>query len=131
MELGTLPLSFVTDARCAIAAPIRAASQLAGRVTDLLATVLFWSAIVLPVCYLALLADGVATAGEFRLFVELFGLHVLALLGGRYHDRSRDRPLGWPWAVAGRQRIGVDSSRRPGRIRSARGRPPDARSTGR
>lgn len=43
----------------------------------------FWAAIALPVFYLPLLASGIDTLSGLALFLCLFGLHVLALVGGR------------------------------------------------
>lgn len=49
----------------------------------------FWSAIVLPVLYLPLLFAGIDDTRGLLLFLGLFGLHVLALVGGRtYGDSS-------------------------------------------
>jgi hypothetical protein len=49
----------------------------------------FWSAIALPGVYLPLLAIGVETTTEVTVFVGLFVLHVLTLLGGHNYQRSR------------------------------------------
>lgn len=48
-----------------------------------LAVLSFWSAIALPVLYLPLLVAGIDTTQELLLFLGLFALHVLALVGGR------------------------------------------------
>lgn len=49
----------------------------------LLSTLAFWGAIALPALYLPLLVDGIETADRLGLFFGLFGLHVMALVGGR------------------------------------------------
>ena len=45
----------------------------------------FWGAIALPAVYLPLLLTGIDTTNGLVTFFLLFGLHVLALLGGRRH----------------------------------------------
>lgn len=65
--------------------PAGTADRLLPRAKKLVAMCLFWTAIGLPAVYLAMLVDGIGTAGELRTFLALFGLHVVALLGGRYH----------------------------------------------
>ena len=42
----------------------------------------FYGAIGLPAVYLALLVTGIDTLKELLLFLELFGLHVVALIAG-------------------------------------------------
>ena len=54
-------------------------------VPELLSTLAFWGAIALPVVYLPLLVAGIDTPARLALFLGLFGLHVLALVGGRAH----------------------------------------------
>lgn len=54
-------------------------------VAGLVSTLSFWAAIVLPVLYLPLLAAGIDSTTGLALFLGLFGLHVLALVGGREH----------------------------------------------
>lgn len=50
----------------------------------------FWGAIALPALYLPLLLVGIDTTNGLVTFLLLFGLHVLALLGGRrYHGSLR------------------------------------------
>lgn len=53
-----------------------------------LSALAFWSAITLPVLYLPLLATGPDTTGDLITFLALLGLHVLALIGGRNHNRE-------------------------------------------
>lgn len=48
----------------------------------------FWSGIALPGLYLPLLLDGIASVEGLAAFLGLFGLHVLALVGGRCHLRE-------------------------------------------
>lgn len=56
---------------------------LVGSLSEPLSAVAFWSAIALPLLYVPLLAAGLATTQDLLLFLCLFGLHVIALLGGR------------------------------------------------
>lgn len=51
----------------------------------LVSTVSFWTAIGLPTLYLPLLLRGLESVAGLGLFLGLFGLHVLALIGGRHH----------------------------------------------
>lgn len=51
----------------------------------------YWIAIVLPLLYLPLLLARIETTGELLLFLGIFGLHVLALIGGRSHRRPSSR----------------------------------------
>lgn len=51
----------------------------------LVSTVSFWTAIGLPALYLPFLVQGLESVAGLGLFLGLFGLHVLALLGGRRH----------------------------------------------
>lgn len=57
------------------------------RATDatrgLLSALAFWSAIALPVFYLPFFVIGIETFDRLGLFVSLFGLHMMALIGGR------------------------------------------------
>lgn len=53
-----------------------------------LAMLSFWAAIAIPAIYLPLFVLGIDTTGELLVFLALFGLHLLALIGGRYHRRS-------------------------------------------
>lgn len=46
----------------------------------------FWFAIALPLLYLPMLAAGIESARGLVLFLGLFGLHVLALVGGHGHN---------------------------------------------
>lgn len=62
---------------------------LAAHVVMSLSMLAFWAAIALPAFYLPLLAVGIDTVSGLALFVGLFGLHVLALVGGRsYGNRA-------------------------------------------
>lgn len=45
--------------------------------------VMYWSAILLPVLYIPILLTRLHTTEELLLFLGLFGLHVVALIGGR------------------------------------------------
>ena len=57
--------------------------------SGLVSTLSFWAAIVLPVLYLPLLAAGIDSASGLAVFLGLFALHVLALVGGREHAAGR------------------------------------------
>lgn len=48
----------------------------------------FWSAIALPALYLPLLITGLSTVPDLVLFLGLFGLHLVALVGGRSYRRD-------------------------------------------
>lgn len=48
----------------------------------------FWLAIVLPALYIPLLFAGIEDARGLLVFLGLFGLHVLALIGGRSYRES-------------------------------------------
>jgi hypothetical protein len=85
MVLSSIASSIVHEPSEVIPAPPQAVEHVLPWVKGQVARLLFWAAIALPVCYLYLLLDGIASTGELRLFLELFGLHVLALLGGSYH----------------------------------------------
>lgn len=85
MVLSSIPSSVVHDPRELLSTPVRAVEFVLPWIKNQVARLLFWAAIALPVCYLALLADGIQTTQELRSFLKLFGLHVLALLGGSYH----------------------------------------------
>lgn len=85
MVPGSRRSSLVHDARDALPAPRTAAELALPLFRDQVAMLLFWLAIALPVCYLAMLSDGIGTTRELRSFLALFGLHVAALLGGRHH----------------------------------------------
>lgn len=56
-----------------------------GIIENQLETLLFWTAIVLPFLYLPILVVGINTPEELLLFLGLFGLHVITLIGGRHH----------------------------------------------
>ena len=85
MVLSSALFSVAHDSIGALSAPARAVEYVLPWLRDQAATFLFWAAIALPVWYLWLLVGGIETAAELRLFFELFGLHLVALLGGRYH----------------------------------------------
>ena len=51
------------------------------------AAIAFWGAIALPAVYLPLLAAGIDTPGGLLTFLLLFGIHGLALVGGRRYRR--------------------------------------------
>lgn len=55
---------------------------LVSRFNSRLSALAFWSAIVLPVFYLALLVTRITTKSELLLFVGLIGLHVVTLVVG-------------------------------------------------
>lgn len=55
----------------------------AGSLATPISALAFWSAIALPALYLPLLLTGLATATDLVLFLSLFGLHLVALVGGR------------------------------------------------
>lgn len=65
--------------------------QRSGRIHNqlrvLASTVSFWGAILLPALYLPLLLQGIESLVGLGLFLALFGLHALALFGGRGHRR--------------------------------------------
>ena len=48
----------------------------------------FWGAIALPLLYLPLFYVGIDTTDELAVFLGLFGVHVLALVGGRHYRRD-------------------------------------------
>ena len=48
----------------------------------------FWLAIALPALYLPLFVTGLESTNELLTFLGLFGLHLLALFGGRTHRRA-------------------------------------------
>ena len=58
-------------------------------IAGLVSTLSFWAAILLPVLYLPLLAAGIDSVSGLAVFLGLFGLHLLALLGGRGHATGR------------------------------------------
>jgi 4-amino-4-deoxy-L-arabinose transferase-like glycosyltransferase len=49
---------------------------------------MYWSAILLPVIYIPLLLTRLHTTDELLLFLVLFGLHIVTLIGGRSHRRE-------------------------------------------
>jgi hypothetical protein len=48
----------------------------------------FWTAVVLPLCYVPLLLTGLETARDAALLASLVLLHLLALTAGHAHNRS-------------------------------------------
>jgi hypothetical protein len=48
----------------------------------------FWSAIALPALYIPLLFTGLSTVPDLALFLGLFGLHLVALVGGQSYRRD-------------------------------------------
>lgn len=51
-----------------------------------LAMLSFWAAIGIPALYIPLFVLGIDSMGDLVVFLGLFGLHLLALIGGRsYH----------------------------------------------
>lgn len=63
--------------------PSRERRLLVGSLSEPLSAVAFWSAIALPLLYVPLLAAGLGTTQDLLLFLGLFVLHVIALIGGR------------------------------------------------
>lgn len=53
-----------------------------------LSALAFWAAIAIPVMYVPVLATGINGATELGLFFGLFGVHLLALFGGRSYQRD-------------------------------------------
>ena len=56
-----------------------------------LSTLSFWGAIVLPSVYLPLLVFGIDSTDGLATFLLLFGLHLVALVGGRRYRRAAGR----------------------------------------
>ena len=50
----------------------------------------FWSAIALPALYIPLFLSGLANTNDLMIFLGLFGLHIIALIGGRQYSRRTD-----------------------------------------
>lgn len=50
----------------------------------------FWSAITLPLLYLPLFASGIETTTGLMIFLALFGMHLLALVGGHGHHHPSE-----------------------------------------
>lgn len=50
----------------------------------------FWGAIALPLLYLPLFYVGIDTTDELVAFLGLFGVHILALVGGRHYRDHED-----------------------------------------
>ena len=53
-----------------------------------LSAIAFWLAIALPALYLPLLLTGLSTPTDLLTFLGLFGLHAVALVGGRSYRRD-------------------------------------------
>ena len=51
-------------------------------------TVGFWAAVLLPLCYVPLLAFGLRTGRDAVLLVALVALHLTALTAGHAHNRD-------------------------------------------
>ena len=60
----------------------------AGSLTTPVSALAFWLAIALPALYLPLLLTGLSTVPDLVLFLSLFGLHLVALVGGRSYRRE-------------------------------------------
>lgn len=58
-----------------------------GSVAAPLSALSFWMAIALPALYLPLLFTGLSTVPDLLTFFGLFGLHLVALFGGRSYRR--------------------------------------------
>lgn len=85
MVLSSILSAALHASRNVAPVPVRAGEAALRRAKHHVTTIMFWAAIILPVCYLALLVGGVGSREEFRLFFQLLGLHMLALLGGRFY----------------------------------------------
>lgn len=59
-----------------------------GYVTAPVSALAFWLAIALPALYLPLLLTGLSTVPDLVLFLSLFGLHLVALVGGQSYRRD-------------------------------------------
>lgn len=59
-----------------------------GSLTTPVSALAFWSAIALPALYLPLLLTGLSTVPDLVLFLSLFGLHLVALVGGQSYRRD-------------------------------------------
>lgn len=46
----------------------------------------FWGAIALPVGYVPLFVSGINTPSDLGVFLGLFAIHILALIGGRHYQ---------------------------------------------
>ena len=61
---------------------------LPGSLPTPLSALAFWLAIALPAVYLPLLFAGLSTVPDLAAFLGLFGLHVVALAGGRSYSQE-------------------------------------------
>lgn len=59
-----------------------------GSIAAPLSALSFWLAIALPALYLPLLFTGLSTVPDLLTFFGLFGLHLVALVGGRSYGRD-------------------------------------------
>ena len=82
--LSTIEGSFTTD-RTAGDDQRTSVHRITGELRGPIAAVSFWSAIVLPALYVPLLFNGIEGIDGLGVFLGLFGLHVLALVGGQHH----------------------------------------------
>lgn len=57
--------------------------RVVGALSEPLSALAFWSAVALPLLYVPLLAAGLGSARDLLLFLGLFVLHLVALVGGR------------------------------------------------
>lgn len=63
--------------------PSRDRARVVEALSEPLSAVAFWSAIALPVLYVPLLATGLGSTRDLALFLGLFALHLVTLVGGR------------------------------------------------
>jgi len=68
--------------------PPRKSRPLVSELSKPLSAVAFWSAIALPLLYLPLLGAGLRTTQDLLLFMGLFALHLVALVGGRSYGTT-------------------------------------------
>lgn len=65
-----------------------AVGQIVRRIESQVVMLLFWIAVLLPVVYLSLLVTPIQSSEKLVLFFVLFGLHLIALIGGHSYRRS-------------------------------------------
>lgn len=65
--------------------------QLASHLRSGLTRLSFWVAIALPVFYLPLLVSNLKTTSLLTAYLVLFGIHILALVGGQDYRRPTER----------------------------------------
>jgi hypothetical protein len=63
-------------------------ARVGGPASEAVETVGFWAAVLLPLCYVPLLATGLSSGADAGLLAILVLLHVLALSAGHRHNRS-------------------------------------------